>query len=431
MKRGFAVALAALLAALCMPAAAQTLPGIDCFSPGLVRVSEAMASQDALRVEAQFSVEDALYARDLSVLREMISGATFVYEGFGGEDGADRLRIERGDATLLDAALSRDGAALSLNGETLALCEGALGGMLPGEGLDEPTAALLALAGGVPIFERAPLTEVAAWIESLAVGDTLPGGLIIARAFTVERTLSDDGTRLTRIDIDGAVAREGETPYEVTGWLRQPAGRAPKDTFELTAVQDEDNHFTLTYSSTRESEVTRRDKQGKATVQTTLRSDGELAGSRIDSKLTVRLTNDWTASDDGLAEKITVTAKLGHTDRTPGRRMQRLNDIAAELRAHINLRTAEEDAPELAFKSDATLSIQMDSNTFLNGSVTAAVTVGGEAAFDAPKIADGAQSATREDVAAAARDAVRELAAGLYAQLGEKSLEKIGSGLNK
>ena len=429
MKRGFAALLAALLVGLCMPALSQTLPDIDCFSPGLVRVSEKLAAQEALRVEAQFSASDALYARDLSVFSEMLSGATFIYEGFGDENGADRLLIERDGKALFDAALSRDASALSLNGQTLALGAGALGGLLPGGGMDEATAALLSLWGDAPLFERAPLTEVAAWIESLRVGDALPGGLTVTRAFSVERTFSDDGTRLTRIDIDGAIAPAGQEPYMVTGWLRQPAGRAPKDTFELTAVRDEDNRFTLTYSSTRASEITRRDQKGKATVQTTLRSEGKLEGSRIDSKLTVRLTNDWTADAEGLTEKITVSATLGHTDRTPGRRMQRLNDIAAETRAHINLRTAEADTGELAFATDATLSVKMDSNDFLNGSMTAAVTAGAQASFDAPVASDGAQALTREELEATAGEAVRELAAGLYAQLSEKSLEKISSGL--
>ena len=241
--------------------------------------------------------------------------------------------------------------------------------------------------------------------------------------------MSDDGARLTRIDIDGAVGLDGEEPYAVTGWLRQPAGRAPKDTFEIKATRDEDNFFTLSYASTRESEVTRRDKQGKATVQTTLRSDGELNGSRIDSKLTVRLTNNWTADEESLTEKITVSASLGHTDRTPGRRMQRLNDIAAELRGHINLRTGEADAGERSLTADATLSVKLDGNDFLGGGVTADVTVGGDAAFAAPQLADGAQAATREELDQAIQQTVRALAAGLYAQLSEKSLEKIGGGL--
>ena len=428
MKRWIAAALCALLTALLAPAAAQTLPDVACFSPGLVRVSETMAAEDALRVEAWFSVTDALYARDLSVFSEMLAGTKFVYEGFGDGTGADRLRIERTGVTLLDAALARDGSALALNGQTLALADGALDGLLSG-GVDAPTAAMLSLLNGVSLFERAPLARVAAWIQSLSPGDALPGGLVVVRAFSVEPTFSDDGTRLTRIDIDGALMREGEKPYAVTGWLRQPAGRAPKDTFEITAKQDEDNYFTLTYASTRSSEIVKRDRQGKATVQTTLRSDGELAGSRVSSKLTVRLTNDWTADETGLAEKITVSASLGHTDRTPGRRMQRLNDIAAELRAHINLRTGEDGAGEQGFVTDATLSVTMDGNTFLTGGMTAAVTAGAKTAFDAPQADAGAHPATGEELEAAAGQALRDLAAGLYAQLSEKSLEKIGAGL--
>ena len=64
---------------------------------------------------------------------------------------------------------------------------------------------------------------------------SLPFGFAVTEAIALKRTMSDDGTRLTRVDFQsGAIGRGGETPYEITGYMRQPAGRAPKDTFELT-----------------------------------------------------------------------------------------------------------------------------------------------------------------------------------------------------
>lgn len=411
----------AFLALLTATAAAQTLPGVECFSPGLLRAAQALQEQDDLRVTAEFTVENALYARDISVLRDMLSGTTLTVESVGGENGADALTIARGGVTLLDAALARDGSALRLNGRTIAPDEATLEAL--------PQAKLWTLPGVASIVERVPLAALAQALEALRPGDALPLGLTVARAFAVERTFSDDGERLTRIDVSGAIAPpDAGEPYEVTGFLRQPGGRAPKDTFELTATQDEDNHFTLTYSSTRASEIERKNAKGEASVQTTLRSDGELEGVRIDSRLTVRLTNDWTADEDGLTEKIAVSATLGHTDRTPERRMQRLNDVAATLKGRVNVKTAEGQIGPVPLTAEGTLSVTMDGNDFLGGGVTLTALAGGEPALTAPA-APQTDGEAQADAREALDEALRALTAGLYAQLGESSIEKIESGL--
>ncbi len=411
----------AAFALLTATAAAQTLPGVECFSPGLLRAAQALQRQDDLRVTAQFTADNALYARDLTVLRDMLSGTTLTVESVGGEDGADALRIERGGETLLDAALARDGSAMRLNGHTFAPDEALLSSL--------PQATLWTLPGVDSIVERVPLAALAQALEALQPGDALPLGLTVARAFAVERTMSDDGERLTRIDVSGAITPpDGGAPYEVTGFLRQPGGRAPKDTFELTATRDEDNHFTLTYASTRSSEVQRKDAKGKASVQTSLRSDGELEGSRIDSRLTVRLTNDWTADEGGLSEKIAVSVTLGHTDRTPGRRMQRLNDIAATLKGRLNVETAEGQSGPVPLTAEGTLSVTMDGNDFLGGGVTLTALAGGKPALTAPA-APQTDGEAQADARAALDEALHALTAGLYAQLGEDSMNKIESGL--
>ena len=429
MKRGLLAAALLTLTLLGASAVAQTLPDVDCFSPGLVRVSDALNAGAALSVEAQFSAENAHYARDISVLQAMLSGTTFAYDGDG---SSDRLRITREERTLFDASLARgeQGAALTVGGKTYAVADGLFGVSGGLEAYDGalPLEAMLAF----PLFERVPLASIAGWLESLGEGDALAGGVTVSRAFTVKRTMSDDGERLTRIDIDGAVALGDEKPYEVTGKLYQPGGRAPKDSFEITAKQDGDNHFTLTYSSTRSSEITRRDQAGKNSVQTTLRSDGYLAGNHIESRLTVRLTNNWTANDEGLAEKITVSANLGHTDKTPGRKMIRLNDLSASASATLQLSTSEEMEGAIAFSNEAKLSVVMDGNDFLGGTMRSSVTVGG----DAQAYAAGAESdeiagtlGTQADVDALMGETVQKLATELYLQLGDSALKTIESGL--
>ena len=75
-----------------------------------------------------------------------------------------------------------------------------------------------------------PLTAVEAWLKGLKVSDVLGFGATAASAFDVKRTMSDDGERLTKLNVEGALTIEGET-WTVSGYLRQPGGRAPKDTF--------------------------------------------------------------------------------------------------------------------------------------------------------------------------------------------------------
>lgn len=452
MKRG--VFAAALLAGtmLVAPASALTLPGVDCFSPGFVRASEALAADATVSVEARFGVENAFFARDVSVLDEMLSLVSLVYDGAGEGDAAvDRLRVVSDDQTLLDAVLTRGegGDRLTVNGDTYAVADGLIPkqGMLASQSGAMPLEAML----GYPLFERVPLAAIADWLEGLEAGDALPGGLTVTRAFSVTRTMSDDGERLTCIDLSGAIAPAGDEPYEVTGTLRQPGGKAPKDTFEITAKKDGDNTFKLSYSSTRSSEITRRDKAGKDSVQTTLRSDGRLNGSSITSRLTVRLTNDWTADEAGLSEKITVSAKLGHTDKTPGRQMVRLNDISAELRATLNVCTDEENAGAMVLPGEATLSIKLGGNDFLGGSVKATLTIGeaetvsagGEAAPSeavpaeatlseaTPSQTQDAQGelSTPEDVQALTLQTASRLAKELYLRLSNGARGKIESGL--
>ena len=419
MKKRLMIVLMLALCGLASAALGQTLPGVEVFSPGLVRLCEMAGSGEPVAMRATMTAADIAYARDLSVLASMLSGTTFDYAGWGGfAQGGDRLSIVKNDETLLSAGLDRGetGAVLTLNGQAFTV------------DLSRAQAALdtADALSGVSILERVPLASVCAWIEGLSVGDALPLGFTVTQAFTVEHTMSDDGTRLTRIDISGSIARGDEAPWVIEGYLRQPAGRSPKDTFELTAVQDADNSLELSYSSLRQSEVTRKDKAGTASVDTTLKAAGKFSGSKVTSRLTVYLRNAWTADGESLSEKITVSATLGHTDNRPALRMQRLNDISAKLRFVLGL-TTQEDAQETTGVSDgATLSIVLDGNTFLDCAADMTFSAGGERAQEE---AQTAQPAPQEQLEGALREAVVSLARALYPTLSESAKNKAESGL--
>ena len=59
------LALAMMLIAVC--ASAQQLPSVNCFSPGLLKVNG--LENSAVSIDAALTVENAMYARNLSVLQ--------------------------------------------------------------------------------------------------------------------------------------------------------------------------------------------------------------------------------------------------------------------------------------------------------------------------------------------------------------------------
>jgi len=385
MKKTVCALLLCMLLACCT-AQAQTLPSNEVFSPGLVRLAELEKAQPHVSAQAQVSIGKAAYARDLSVLGAMLEGLTIAYEG--GADG-ETLAFHRGGEELGTYALPES------------------------EALDQLEAQLL----GAAVLERVPLASIADWLEGFKAGDALAMGFCVSESFALERTMSDDGTRLTKINVKGAIAKEGEAPYQVEGFLRQPAGRAPKDTFELTFTQDEDNYIELLYSALRENEVTRKNKEGTASVRTTLKAAGKIAGSGISSRLTVTMKNRWTADGEVLSERVSITATLAHEDRTPGRRMQRLNDVAAEVKNVIRLTTHEAGDDMIALTDEISVDVTLDSNAFLTAGAEVTMRVGDQAPASAP-------NAQPMDEAAA-----KELAQKIYRQLNEDTLENIRKGL--
>lgn len=385
MKKKWALLLGTLLW-LCSTAYALELPGIAVFSPGLARLAALETQNPPVRAQAQVSLDKAMYARDLSLLGKMLDGATIAYQrGAAGESVA----IYRGGETLGEYAVAENAVLSALEERLL----------------------------GTPVLERVPLASIADWLEGLAAGDALALGFAVQEAFSVERTMSDDGTRLTKIKIAGSVARAGETPWQVSGYLRQPAGRAPKDTFEITFEQDEDNLIELLYSALRENEVTRKNREGTTSVRTTLKAAGKIGGYGISSRLSVTAKNRWTADDEALSERVTITASLGHTDKTPGRRMQRLNDAAAEVKNTIRLTTTETADAPIELTDEITFDVTLDSNTFLSGGADVRIAVGGEAP-------ETPQSLQAMDEASA-----RALAKEVYRTLDEKTKNTLEEGL--
>lgn len=421
--RLFMALLLALMLSACA-AAAQTLPGVDVFSPGLVRVSEKLAAGESVQMQAQLSVENMAYARDLSLLKAMLSGATFRYAGEGGAvSGSDSLTVERGGETVLSLGMARgDGQAqILVNGEAFAL--DLTGGAQALQAID--------WADGAALLERQPLLALCEALEALRGGDTLALGFSAQDAFSVARTYSDDGERLTKIDIQGQIARGDEAPWAAEGYVRQPGGRSPKDTLEITLTQDEDNYLEISGSAQRKSEITRKNKAGEASADITLKVAGKIAGSRISARLTVYLRNAWTADGDTLRERVSMSATLGYTDNTPGRRMQRLNDLSIKLKTVTTLTTAEAGNEVIDLDETISLTAVFDDNTFLDVSADCEAAVGGRSgeALNAAPAENAAQTASAETVAAALEEAAARMAQLIYGQLSESQRASIEKGL--
>ena len=400
-------------------ALAQQLPDIDIFSPGLIRLSEKMKEEPAVHMEAELSAVDAFYVRDLSVLSSMLKGTKLFYDYMPGGMFTDSLRLEREGETLFSGAIGETAAAV--NGEAFSVRLSALTGM------GEKETALLAAVQNTAVLERAPLEQVESFLLAFEQGDELLFGYRIEEPFTSERTMSDDGTRLTRINITGSIAKEGEAPWVIKGYLKQPAGRAPKDTFELTAVKDEKNSLELNYSSTRQKEITKKNRAGKNSVDTHLKIAGKLGGYSINERLTSYLRNTWTADGENLSERITVSMTLEHQDSTPGRQMQRMNQAEAKMRHDIRLTTAESGNDAIDLTDAVTLSLVMDGNTVLDTAADTSMRIGGEVVL----MADVPAAAPQRTLEEALDDAVGRIAQSTYAQMDASVKKKVLQGLNE
>lgn len=419
MKYRLMTVLLLMLCLLFSGAAAQTLPDLTVFSPGLTQMSEKLERGEQVEMTAELAVRDMLYARDLSLLQAMLDGMQIVYSGGGTlREGCDALKLIRSGETLFAADLVRNrlNAELSVNDRTFGLClpEGFSGIAAAGDWIS-----------GEAILNRVPLISVCEAVEGLKAGEPLAAGFVVAAPFAVERTMSDDGTRLTKIHISSSVEREGEI-WAVSGFLRQPAGRTPKDTAEITFARDEDNTLTATYSSTRSQSVSQKDKKGRVIVETALSLSGKLGGYGVTTKLKLRMQNDWTADGENLTEKLVMTVTLGHTDRTPGRRMQRLNDASAKLRCEMTVKSQDAAKAPVLIDEKSSLSVVFDGNTFLDVSVEGDVQVGGEARLAALA---GVPVSSKEEIGAAFETAAERIAGMIYPRLGREAMSKAENGL--
>jgi len=421
-KKQFSALILTVLTGVSACATAQTLPSNEIFSPGLVRLSDKMGENPPVRAQAQVTIDDAFYARDLSLLSAMLEGTAFEYEGDG---NGDRLTIVRSDQVMGEYAVT--GGQVTLNGQTYALEDGkSVLEQMTGEEIPGFEAAWETICGFQDdvILERVPLHIVAECLERLQPGDLLPFGYAVAESVTLKRTMSDDGTRLTRIDIQsGQIAREGEAPYTLTGYMRQPAGRAPKDTFELVLRQDDRNFLELSYSALRENTIKSRDKKGEVNVRTQLKAAGKIDGYGISSRLTVTMGNQWEADGEALSEKVTVSAVLTHQDNTPGRRMQRLNKANVALRNTIRMTTHEAGDEVISLTDAVTLDAEMDGNTFLAAKADVRMEIGGDA------LEWASVSNEESQLDSAASFAAEELSAAVYRTLDEKEKAKAQKGL--
>lgn len=397
--------------------AEQMLPDNDVFSPGLIRLSEKIKQQQAVTAEATFSVQDAYYARDLSVLNSMLEGTSFRYEDRG--DG-EKLTIVRGEETFGEYVLQ---------GDVLTLGEGNVSIPQLTETVDPEIrriAGVVQSLQGTPILEKVQLSAVAEWLESLAAGQELAFGFRIAEPIVLTRTMNDDGTRLARVDIaGGSIVREGESPYVLTGWMRQPLGRAPKDTFEIVLTQDDRNFMELSYSAQRENAVASKNKKGETSVRTQLKAAGKIAGSGISSRLTVNMTNAWTADGEALNERVTLSATLTHNDNTPGRDKLRLNDVQLKLRQVIRMTTHDAGDETIGLTDEMTAEAVMDEKTFLNAQADVSMVVGGVKTAHSGGVKSVEVMRTEDVLDGAARD----LAKSIYPYLSEKAKSKTIDGL--
>ena len=418
MIKRFAAALL-MMTALAGAALAETLPGIDVFSPGLEAYRTGRGRNGAASTSLTLGVDQAFYVRDMSVLSAIFSGVSLETVN-GGDPEVTGLTVSFRGEPMFSAVLSEDadGQTVAMNGRTMRLKA------LPPlkEGLPAALSGWLA-EGGIRRFDRMPLERIETLLAGFGAEDAF-FGCRLETPFQLSRTYSDDGQRFTRLDLGAAFACGDGSVWTLSGFLRRPGGKAPKDTAEITLAKDKDNAFTFTLSRQYKETAKRKGTQGQVSCQTRLKLDGELNGYHMTGTLSVTSKNDWTLADGALAERISVTTKASWRDKTPDRDKLHLDRDDLTLQETISLRTTDGKAD--AWADTGKLELTMDGETALAGSFSMRQTLGGTL----PETPQGpAVPVTAQELTEEIRKAGQEAAALIWRGLDEKTKGRITKGL--
>ena len=383
-----------VLLLLCHIALAEQIPSVDHFSPGLsLFISE--AKEGKIGSSGTLDITEFAHARDMDVLSGILKMLRWeIFCDNSGNQSRTDLVLWLQEKELFSASVcdGEDHLFVETEGKTWQIDrEDFYAALLP-----DPFSALLKQQDGLGHDNGDTLnkdTADSSQDNHLGKEDTLEYGALLAHASplerfemknverllmkgadlpwigqlqpcTVQETYSDDGQRLTKLDLEGNLVTASGN-WKISGFIRRPGGKKPKDTAEIHLVKDEKNNLTLTLSAVYTPEVKRKDREGTVTRNVRIRLDGQRAGYGISAVYSCKATNTWKVEQEDLKERIAVSETVSWQDKTPGRRYMHLNEGKATVRHILTLSTRSDE--NKGFHDVMSLSLEMDGGTMLAG----------------------------------------------------------------
>jgi hypothetical protein len=409
---------------MCTGAIAQTLPSADLISPGFSKWLETADTAEMTTLYVNGSVDQLFHIRDLSVLQSLLSLITI--ESCSGQvQGRDvsNVKLLTGNEIIADAAYIVDNTELrfSLGENQYAVPFSEFN--LSGENISEfDLPAIRTFFSANSWIERMDMHRLSEMLRTGELFRCIPG--FDAGELQVSESFSDDGLRLTRMNIDGYFFVASDV-WSVKGTIFKPGGNSPKDTAEFHLMKDENNRLDVTLSSKYTLEKGKSEQNGAVTGNCRINVAGKIGGYDITYVIGLKIRNDWSADGHILAERLTVTPSLNWTDKTPGRRTLHLNSGSLNVKNVIQITSSEDSEMVSEGTNQISMELKMDGESVVSGSF-GIYFAAGPGTLTVP--VHGVEI-NRKSIKQLMDSYIDEIAKKMYQQLNEKTHKRIVQGL--
>lgn len=423
--RKVAVLFFVLIVFMVTAAYAQTLPSVNCISPGLQKWMNG-AKSGVVTERAAVSVDELFYIPDISVLQNILSGITFQNDSVSeGEGSRNRLTLESGGEQLCSLLWAVDGEYFSVSeGEETYRYPLAHLPFVGSEDANSTLNTLKSLFPGGSLIERVDMVSLKSALQNGTLISMIPG--LTQKKMDIAETHSDDGLRLTKLDFSGSFTDAANANWSISGKVFKPGGNSPKDVAEIQLLKDDSTQLKLVMSGTYKTETVKKEQKGTVTGNVRVNIDGKWNGYRVTYILGLRVRNDWQADGEALSEKLTITPTLNWTDKTPGRRYMHLNTGEITVKDILQVSTLEERDTADSISEKITLSVIMDANTTLAGALNVVSEIKDR---KVPTLPDKIQDADAGKLMEMGNQLAKEISGKVYKSLGENARKKISQGL--
>jgi len=395
---------------------------VEQFSPGMRKWQKTSDSADSTRLYVNASANELFHIRDMSVLNSILSFVTIESTSVRhvGSD-ASRIRIiADGDiAADITYTLTDDAFVFAIDGITYELPLSEIEVLFLTDGKINDLENLRSLFDGGAWLERIDLRVLSEMLQTGELFKMLPG-FMPGNVMTHE-IYSDDGLRMNQLDVDGQFYFNGEL-WSVSGTIKEPDGKSPKDTAEFHFLKDEKNILNASMSSKYMQE---KGQNGTLTSDCKINISGKINGYDVNYTIGIKMRNDWNADGALLSEKLTISPSVKWSNKIPDLKYLHLNNGSFTGKSVIQMVSNESSDIVSGGNSTFSVELKMDGENVISGTLGIRFETS-EDSLSLPNIESVIDRATFSGLM---ESSLKEISKKIYQHIGEKTKKKTKQGI--